>query len=124
MSTLATRALIISDNDHLDEEKAHLLKVFGDNGYSRSQGLKAFMNASKGPRLNKISGDAVGKVHLPFIQGTTDRIARILRKHNISSSFKPLNSIRGSLKSVKDQLDPKSMKGVYLIPCSDRKSVV
>ena len=64
------------------------------------------------------SGDVVGKVHLPFIQGTTDKIARILRKHKISSFFKPLNTIRSSLKLVKDKLDPKSMKGVYLISCS------
>ena len=102
----------------MDEEKAHLLKVFCENGYSRSRGLKAFMNVSKGHRQNKIMDDAVGKVHLPFIQGTTDNIAWILRKHKISSSFKPLNTIRGSLKSVKDHLDPKSVKGVYLIPCS------
>ena len=50
LNTLATRALRISDDDDLDEEKAHILRVFGENGYSRSQGFKAFMNASKGPR--------------------------------------------------------------------------
>ena len=33
-------------------------------------------------------------------------------------SFRPLNTIRGSLISVKDTIDPKDMKGVYLIPCS------
>ena len=75
LNTLATRARRIFYDDHLDEEKAHLLKVFEENGYSRSQGLKAFMNASKGPRQKKIMDDAIGKVHLPFIQGTTDKTA-------------------------------------------------
>ena len=55
---------------------------------------------------------------LPFIQGTTDRIARILRKHRVSSSFKPLNTIHSSLNSVKDPVNPRDGKGVYLIPFS------
>ena len=36
LNTLATRALRISDDDNLDEEKAHLFEVFEENGYSRS----------------------------------------------------------------------------------------
>ena len=57
-------------------------------------------------------------VNIPYIQGTTDRIARILRKYDVPTTFRPLNTIRGSLRSVKDSIDPKDMKGVYLIPCS------
>jgi len=37
---------------------------------------------------------------------------------NVSSSFKPLNTIKISLRSIKDPIDPKETKGVYLIPCS------
>ena len=67
LNTLATRALRISDDDHLDEEKAHLLKVFGENGYSRSQGLKDFMNASKGPRQKLMMDDVMVKfIYLLF----------------------------------------------------------
>ena len=87
LNTLATRALRISDSDHLGEEKAHLLRVFEANGYSKSQGLKAFMNASRGPNQKELKDDFIGRVDFPFIQGTTDKIAQILRKHNISSSF-------------------------------------
>jgi len=57
-------------------------------------------------------------VHIPYIQGTTDRIARILKRFDIPSTFRPLRTIRNSLRSVKDPVDPKNMKGVYLIPCS------
>ena len=35
-----------------------------------------------------------------------------------TSTFRPLNTIRNSLRSVKDPVNPKDMKGVYLIPCS------
>jgi len=43
---------------------------------------------------------------------------RILKKHNIPSTIRPLNTIRSSLKLVKNQVDPKDMKGAYIIPCS------
>ena len=52
------------------------------------------------------------------LKDSTNKIARVLRKHNVSSSFKPLNTIRNSLKSVKDPIDPRDGKGVYIIPCS------
>ena len=48
----------------------------------------------------------------------TNKIARILRKRNVPSTFRPLNTIRSSLRSVKDPVDPKDMKDVYVIPCS------
>lgn len=57
-------------------------------------------------------------VHLPFIQRTTDKITRILKKHKVPLTCKPLNTIKSSLRLVKDQVDPKNMKGVYVIPCS------
>ena len=60
--------------------------------------------------------DPISKVHLPFIQGTMDKITRVLRRNNVSASFKPLCTIRNSLGSVKDPIDPKDMKGVYVIP--------
>jgi hypothetical protein len=42
LNTLATRAFKISDDEHLDEEKNHLLNVFKDNGYKKHQVIKAF----------------------------------------------------------------------------------
>ena len=80
--------------------------------------LKAFQKAERGPRVKKYPCDRLSGVHLPFIQGTKDKIARILKKHNVSSTFKPSRTIRSSLRSVKDPICPKDSKGVYLIPCS------
>ena len=118
LSTLATRAVRISDKESLETEKAHLLDVFEKNGYKRHLGQKAFLKARKEPSTRKVPKDHVLGVNLPYIQGTTDRIARILRRYDVSATFRPLNTIRGSLRSVKDPVDPKSMKGVYIIPCS------
>jgi len=118
LNTRATRALRIYDEMNLDKEKSHLLNVFVNNGYSRHQGRKALLVASEGPKVKKDPINRISGVNLPFIQGTTDKIARILREHNVPSTFRPLNTIRSLLRSVKDPVDPKDMKGVYVIPCS------
>ena len=68
LKTLAMRALRISDESHLEGEKSHLLSVFCKNGYSRLQGLKAFLIVEKGPLIknNKDPSHWSGSVHLPF----------------------------------------------------------
>lgn len=71
----------------MKEEKAHLLSVFFNNGYNRHPCSKAFLKAEKGPSAKKDTKDQFSGVHLPFIQGTTDKIARILRKHKMASTF-------------------------------------
>lgn len=118
LNTLVTRALRVSDDNHLNEKKSHLLSVFFNNGYSKHQCTNAFLRAEKGPNARKDTKDQFSGVHIPFIQGTTNKIVRILRKHKVASTFRPLNTIRSSLRSVKDPMDPKNMKGVYIIPCS------
>jgi len=66
----------------------------------------------------------VSKVSLPYIQGTTYKLSRILKKKSIGATFKPLNAIRNSLRSVKDYVDPIEQKGVYMIPCSCGKQYI
>lgn len=120
LNTLKTRALRIYDENHLTNDKTHLLNVFNNNGYSRHQGLKAFLNTSKGPMIKKDAKDWISGVHFPFIQGTTNMIARILKEHKVLSTFRPLNIILSSLKFVKDPVDPNDMKRVYVISCSHK----
>jgi len=57
------------------------------------------------------------------VKGTTDRIGRILNKHNIRTIFKPLKKIRQILRNPKDQRPPFSSAGVYKIPYSLRASI-
>ena len=97
LNTLATHALRISDEKSFDKEKSHLLNVFVENGYSRHLGHKAFLKASKNAVVKNEPKDRIPRVHLPYVQGTTDKIARILKKHNVPSAFRPINTIRKSL---------------------------
>jgi hypothetical protein len=110
MNTLATRAFRISNDEHLEEEKKHLLNVFKNNGYKKHQVTKDFQNATKTPRNKEQTNNDVSKVYLPYIQGTTNKLARILKKKNIGATFKPLNTIRNSLRLVKTLLIPLNIK--------------
>jgi len=56
----------------------------------------------------------------PFshVKEITDRIGRILNKHNIRTIFKSPKKIGQILRNPKDQKSPFSSAGVYKIPCS------
>ena len=55
---------------------------------------------------------------LPYIQGTTDKIAKILRIINLKVCFSPPNSRRNMLDFSEDPIEPKIIQGVYAIPFS------
>lgn len=52
----------------------------------------------------------------PYIRGTTDRIAKVLRRKHVEIAFSPPNSLRNMLDNAKDLIDPKMRKGIYSIP--------
>ena len=61
-------------------------------------------------------------VTLPYIQGVTESVQRILRKHNISSAVRPHTSLKKMLVHPKDKLDSDDKAGVvYEIPCANCK---
>jgi len=97
LNTLATHALRISDNESFDKERSHLLNAFVENGCSRHLGQKAYLKASKNALNKKEPKERRLSVHLPYVQGTTDKISWILKRYDIPSTFRPLNTIRKSL---------------------------
>ena len=59
-------------------------------------------------------------VSLPYIRGTSETIARILKPFNIRIAHKPTRTLRHLLTNVKDKDDPKDRQGtVYRIRCND-----
>ena len=50
----------------------------------------------------------IPKMSLPYIKGTTDQIAEILRKQDIWITFTPPNTIGKMVDSAKDQVDLKN----------------
>ena len=60
----------------------------------------------------------------PNLEGVTDKIAKILSKKEIKTSFKPLKTIKQNMRFVKDKIDPHKSKGIYKIECSCRKCYI
>ena len=88
-----------------------------NNGYDNKDITRAFKKAQD-PKMRILDNVNESIVVLPYIQGTTDRVAKILRKRKIKIAFSLPNSLRNMLDKAKDPIDPKHKKIVYVIPCS------
>lgn len=55
------------------------------------------------------------KIILPYINGTTDKISNVLKKHSIKTTSEPLKTIRPIIPKAKDKMKLEN-KGVYEIP--------
>ena len=103
--------------------------VFLSNGYNLTQINKALdrtMKTQENRPKDASKQRKVGehKAFLPYIQGTTDKIAKHIKKKNIDSIFSPPNNIRNLFRYVKDPIEPSLKKGVYLIPCECGKAYI
>lgn len=117
LKTLATRAIRLCDQDHLEKEESHLASALKSNGYTTKEIKKAVQNAKQPPKPNNETKQ-IATAYLPYIKGTTDKISRIISKHNIKTVFKPHCILRNQFRSVKDPLPKLHTSGVYSIPCS------
>ncbi len=76
----------------------------------------------KGPSKNKSEKadkeKCKGLVLLPYVQGVSECLHRVLMKHNVASAFKPMNTLRQTLVHPKDKRDiGDNSEVVYQIPC-------
>jgi hypothetical protein len=125
INTLVTRAFRISDKEHIEQELKHLENVFKTNGYNKKKFDRAVLRIKRRPGTRNIDENREGKsIILPYIKGTTDKIAKILKKGNIKVSFSFPNTIKNLLDHAKDTIDPRKQKGVYSIPCSCGKQYI
>lgn len=118
LQTLFTRAYRISDINHTEEEISYLKRTFANLGYNNKSIYKAIQKAKSDSNINKVKDPPTSNAHLPYIQGVTDKIAKILKKKNIKTTFKPWSTIKQRMKSVKDSQEHLQQKGVYIINCS------
>ena len=62
-----------------------------------------------------------GMVVIPYISGVSEKIARIMKKRQVSSAMRPHTTLKGLLVHPKDKTDPK--EGVYRIDCEGCEKV-
>ncbi|KAK9890114.1 hypothetical protein WA026_008924 [Henosepilachna vigintioctopunctata] len=115
--TLTERARRICEPENLQSELEHLRTAFEANGYSRRD-IERSMCVRTPARKEIEERSTISQAYLPYIPRVTDRIGRILRRHDVRTIFKPTQKIHQIIGSVKDKRDPLSAAGVYRIPCS------
>lgn len=119
MNTLITRAVRISDKHSFINEKKTLTTALVQNGYNPNAIRRAFkqQSVSQKPLDKEKSTDNVkNKAFLPYVHQVTDKIGRILKKHDIHPVYSPHKKLQASLNSVKDHI-PLMVSGVYEVPC-------
>ena len=65
------------------------------------------MAAKKGKKKKPVvdKDKSVGLVVLPYIQGLSEGLERVFKKHNVALSMKPHQTLRNVLVHPKDKLD-------------------
>ena len=93
LKTLFTRAYRISDERHIEEEITYIKKIFTNLGYNKKDIFKAIQKAKSGSKRD-ISKPQTANAFLPYIQGVTDKLAKVLKNKDVKTSFIPLSTIK------------------------------
>ena len=115
IKTLVTRARRICEEKFLGQEITHLTDSLQRNGYSSKLIKKAFEPKRSTPE-EETEDKIISCAYLPYLQNTTDRIAKILRKFNVRTIFGTSSKISMGLRSIKDKF-PLESEGIYLLKC-------
>ena len=118
VSTLLCRAQNIPSTQKGKREETRWVKtVMRDNNYPSS-----FINSCE-RSLSKLAADQLsnGFVVLPYVQGISERIGRILRKQQIKVAFKPLRTVNSLFPrpKVQEKVDRPQSGVVYKISCTN-----
>ena len=61
-----------------------------------------------------------GMVIIPYVEGVSEKVARIMKSYSISTAMKPHSTLRNLLVHPKDKRDPhNSTDVIYSIPCKN-----
>jgi hypothetical protein len=118
-NTLAIRSRRIADSHSIATESKSLQDALLQNGYTNRVFHKAWNRALQTRTEDKTPNpERRVQVFLPYVKGTTDRIAKLLSQNNITTIFNTNMKIGALLKSGKDNIDLEG-RGVYEVPCGD-----
>ena len=135
VSSLFNRAhFIITNKDDLDKENTRIKQVLKENGYQESIISKIFKRITNNhslPQSNQLTQatdiqeeEIRMSINLPYVEGTSEKLRRILRSHKIRSTFYTENTLRKLLCKPKDRVTTEDKSNiVYEIDCSNCEAV-
>jgi hypothetical protein len=119
---------IVTEDTDKEEEENRIKKAITNCGYpmwafdkaKQQMGRKAEMNNTKEKKKadKQDTTETKGMVVIPYVEGLSEKLQRIFRKHNISVAMKPHNTLKRLLVHPKDKVDNTKTCGVvYEIEC-------
>jgi hypothetical protein len=113
---------VVSDASEKESEKKHLEKVLGFNGYPKSVMIKSKPKGRQTAQDTVVQVDRPKRppVVIPYIQGVSEHMRRVMHQYSVQVFFKPVNTLRQLLVRPKDPLEKERVIGpVYQIKCQD-----
>ena len=125
---------IITNKDELHKENARIKQVLNENGYQKSIISKIFKRITNNHSLPQsqqlmqatdIQEEEIRiSINLPYVEGTSEKLRRILRSHKIRSTFYTEMTLRTLLCKLKDRVATEDKNNiVYEIGCSNCEAV-
>ncbi|KAG0429089.1 hypothetical protein HPB47_023977 [Ixodes persulcatus] len=104
--------------------KQTILADLQKNGYSRSFVQRLARRLCCTRNNHGSSGDTqprpIARISVPYVKGTSETLARVLRKEGIQVAHKPVSTLGRLVPRQKDRLPKEKAQGVvYKIPCAE-----
>ncbi|KAI8519618.1 hypothetical protein Bbelb_028750 [Branchiostoma belcheri] len=107
------------------KEHTHLKKALSKCGYQQwtfNKALKPSDSSKKTSRNSQLDRTKTVNISIPYIQGVSEKIRRILHNYNIATNFKPCRTLRQMLFHPKDKLKNCVKSDViYRLKCEDHQ---
>ncbi len=123
--TLNYRAqTIVSQESEKEKEKTHIREALAICGYKpwafHTALKKKEAKDKKNTNTNSERQNRKVNVTLPYVEGVSEKLARLFNSHRVNTSMKPSNTLRQALVHPKDPV-PKDKRSdiVYGIQCAD-----
>ena len=125
---------VSTNKDDLYKENARIKQVLKENGYEESIISKTFTRITNNHSLaqsqqltqaTKIQEEEINmSINLPYVEGTSEKLRRILRSHKKRSTFYTEKTLRKPLCKPKDRAATEDKNNVvYKIDCSNCQAV-
>ena len=117
--TLVQRAIRLCESKYLNKELNILKNALESNGYDKYQIQKVINKKSRTDNTQTYSQDDTQYTNtavLPFIQGVTNKIGKLLKKHQIRTVYSAPLKIKTLLRPIKGRTEGET-HGIYKITC-------
>jgi hypothetical protein len=111
---------ICSTEEILDKENEQLINALVSNEYPRSVIMDELNKVKKINTNTNRNYESENTIVLPYKNGTSEEIRRILSKYNIRTVFRPTSLLHNTLSKLKDPIPTERINNcVYRIPCGE-----